>query len=139
MRSDAGEMTAPALILVVDDTEDNRTIFRMCLEDAGYRLDEAVDGLDALAHIERDKPALVVMDLSMPVMDGWEATRRIKANPATSDIRILIVSGHATGDFEARARSGSACRSSSAPPASCVPSRARTRCSRAARTSSCST
>lgn len=101
-------MTAPALILVVDDTEDNRTIFRMCLEDAGYRLDEAVDGLDALAHIERERPALVVMDLSMPVMDGWEATRRIKANPATRDIRVLVISGHGTDDSLARAEEAGA-------------------------------
>jgi len=96
-------MESPALILVVDDTEDNRTIVRMCLEDAGFRLDEAVDGLDALAHIERERPALVVMDLSMPVMDGWEATRRIKANPETRDIRVLVISGHATGDHVTRA------------------------------------
>jgi two-component system cell cycle response regulator DivK len=101
-------MDARALILVVDDTEDNRTILRMCLEDAGYRLDEAVDGFDALAHIERDRPALVVMDLSMPGMDGWEATRQIKSNPATRDIRVLVISGHATGDFITRAQEAGA-------------------------------
>jgi two-component system cell cycle response regulator DivK len=89
---------SPALILVVDDTEDNRAVLRMCVEDAGYRVAEAVDGLDALAHIERERPALVLMDLSMPVMDGWEATRRIKANPATRDIPVLVISGHATTD-----------------------------------------
>jgi CheY-like chemotaxis protein len=101
-------MELAPLILVVDDTEDNRTIFRMCLEDAGFRLDEAVDGQDALVHIAREKPALVVMDLSMPVMDGWEATRRIKANPDTSDIRVLVISGHVTGDCTARARAAGA-------------------------------
>lgn len=101
-------MDAPALILVVDDTEDNRTIFRMCLEDAGFRLDEAVDGLDALAHIERERPALVVMDLSMPVMDGWETTRRIKDNPDTRDIRVLVISGHTSDDWIARAREAGA-------------------------------
>jgi two-component system, cell cycle response regulator DivK len=101
-------MEAPALILVVDDTEDNRTIFRMCLEDAGFRLDEAVDGLDALAHIERERPALVVMDLSMPVMDGWETTRRIKANPETRHIRVLVISGHASDDWVARAKEAGA-------------------------------
>lgn len=97
-------MEPPALILVVDDTEDNRTIFRMCLEDAGYRLDEAVDGLDALAHVERERPALIVMDLSMPVMDGWEATRRIKENPDTRGIRVLVLSGHVTNNCVARAK-----------------------------------
>ena len=101
-------MESPVLILVVDDAEDNRMIFRMCLEDAGFRLDEAVDGLDALAHIERERPALVVMDLSMPVMDGWEATRRIKANPETRDIRVLVLSGHATGDSITRAQEAGA-------------------------------
>jgi CheY-like chemotaxis protein len=101
-------MTPPALILVVDDSEDNRTIFRMCLEDAGYRLDEAVDGLDALAHIERERPALVIMDLSMPVLDGWETTRRIKQNPETRAIRVLVISGHGEGDSVARAKEAGA-------------------------------
>ena len=101
-------MEPPALILVVDDAEDNRTIFRMCLEDAGYRLDEAVDGLDALAHIERERPALVVMDLSMPVMDGWETTRRIKANPETRDIRVLVISGHDEPELVQRANEAGA-------------------------------
>ena len=101
-------MDPPALILVVDDSEDNRTIFRMCLEDAGYRVDEAVDGLDALAHIERERPALVVTDLTMPVLDGWETTRRIKANPGTRGIRVLVVSGHGEGDSVERANEAGA-------------------------------
>src|SRR4051812_20766826 len=101
-------MEAAPLILVVDDTEDNRAIFRLCLEDAGFRLDEAVDGRDALAHIERERPALVLMDLSMPVMDGWEATRRIKANPATRDIPVLVISGNASSDCVTRAKEAGA-------------------------------
>jgi CheY-like chemotaxis protein len=99
---------APALILVVDDTADNRAIFRICLEDAGYRVDEAVDGADALAHIARERPALVIMDLSMPGMDGWEATRKIKGNPETRDVRVLALSGHTTGDAVARAQAAGA-------------------------------
>lgn len=101
-------METRALILVVDDSEDNRTVFRLCLEDAGYRLDEAVDGLDALAHIERERPALVVMDLSMPVLDGWETTRRIKANPETRGIPVLVISGHGEGESVARANEAGA-------------------------------
>jgi two-component system cell cycle response regulator DivK len=94
--------------LVVDDTEDNRTIFGLCLEDGGFRVAYAVDGEDALAKVDSEKPALIIMDLAMPKMDGWEATRRIKANAATKDIPILVVTGTTTGDAVLRAKDAGA-------------------------------
>jgi CheY-like chemotaxis protein len=96
------------LVLVVDDTEDNRTIFGLCLEDGGYRVAYAVDGEDALVKVASEPPALIVMDLAMPRMDGWEATRRIKSNPETKHIPVLVVTGTTTGDAVARARAAGA-------------------------------
>ncbi|MDB4938498.1 MAG: Chemotaxis protein CheV [Labilithrix sp.] len=98
----------PVLVLVVDDTEDNRAIFGLCLEDGGFEVAYAFDGEDALAKVESEKPALIIMDLAMPRMDGWEATRRIKANPATKHIPVLVVTGTTTGDAVARAKDSGA-------------------------------
>ena len=96
------------LVLVVDDSEDNRTIYSLCLEDAGYRVALATDGEHALVQVEKERPALVIMDHNMPRMDGWEATRRLKANPLTKDIRVLVLTGHATGDAFERAKAAGA-------------------------------
>lgn len=83
-------------VLVVEDYDDNRALYTSVLSDAGYAVDEAVNGQEALDKIAAKKPRIVIMDLSMPVMDGWEATRRIKANAATSDIIVIALTGHAT-------------------------------------------
>ena len=95
-RGDRKDVESRALILVVDDYEDAREMYASFLERAGYRVEQASDGQEALDAIARNKPALVVMDLSMPVLDGWEATRRIKADAASADIRVIAVTGHAT-------------------------------------------
>ena len=94
--------TSP-LILVVDDYEDMRETYAACLSDAGYRVEQAGNGQEALEAMARSKPALVVMDLSMPVVDGWEATRRIKADAAMADVFIIAVTGHSTEDGLRRA------------------------------------
>jgi CheY-like chemotaxis protein len=84
------------LVLVVDDFDDNRLLYVSTIAEAGYDVDEASNGQEALDKIGTKRPAIIIMDLSMPVVDGWEATRRIKADPRTSDIVIIAVTGHAT-------------------------------------------
>jgi two-component system, cell cycle response regulator DivK len=74
----------------------------------GYRVEAADHGVEALARSTALKPALVVMDLSMPEMDGWEATRRLKANPATNGIPVLVLTGHALAGAEESARAAGA-------------------------------
>jgi CheY-like chemotaxis protein len=87
---------AAPLILVVDDFDDNRLLYVQTIAEAGYAVDEATNGQEALEKIGSKRPAVIIMDLSMPVVDGWEATRRIKADPRTADIVIIAVTGHAT-------------------------------------------
>jgi two-component system, cell cycle response regulator DivK len=98
-----GASDAP-LILIVDDIEDNRVLYAEYLAHHGMRVDEAVDGEDALEKIATLLPDLVVMDLSMPRLDGWEATRRIKANAEWRHIPVLVVTGHALEQDVRRAR-----------------------------------
>jgi CheY-like chemotaxis protein len=83
------------LVLVVDDFEDNRAMYVEYLQFQGFRVAEAVNGEEAVARATELLPAVIVMDLSLPVMDGWEATRRVKANPRTSHIRVIALTGHA--------------------------------------------
>jgi two-component system, cell cycle response regulator DivK len=83
------------LVLVVDDFEDNRSMYVEYLQFQGFRVAEAVNGEEAVAQTRALLPSVIVMDLSLPVMDGWEATRRIKADPKTSHIRVIALTGHA--------------------------------------------
>src|ERR687896_162770 len=90
-------------ILVVDDTEFNRDLVVQLLEDE-FELIIAEDGAEGLKQTQSERPDLILMDLGMPVMDGWEATRRIKANDELKHIPIIAVTSHAmVGDeFQAR-------------------------------------
>ena len=90
-------------ILVVDDTEWNRDLVVQLLEDE-YNVLQAVDGADAVRKAEQEKPDLILMDLGMPVMDGWEATRKIKANGDLTHIPIIAVTSHAMVGDEIEAR-----------------------------------
>ena len=92
----AGTHVDAPLILVVDDIEDTRLLYGRELEEAGYRVEQANNGQEALEIIGQKRPALVLMDLSMPVMDGWEATKRIKGHPTTADVIVIAVTGHST-------------------------------------------
>jgi len=94
---------AKKTILVVDDTEWNRDLLVQLLED-DYDILQAVDGAEGVKKTEDDKPDLILMDLGMPVMDGWEATRRIKANDALKQIPIIAVTSHAMVGDEIDAR-----------------------------------
>ena len=91
-------------ILVVEDQEDNRQILRDLLASVGYEMFEAHDGQQALGAVTEHKPDLILMDIQLPVMDGYEATRRIKADPATKDIPIIVVTSYALSGDEAKAR-----------------------------------
>jgi len=94
---------AKKTILVVDDTEWNRDLIVQLLEDE-YTVIQAVDGEDGVRVAEQQKPDLILMDLGMPVMDGWEATRKIKANDALKHIPIIAVTSHAMVGDEIDAR-----------------------------------
>jgi two-component system cell cycle response regulator DivK len=96
------------MILIVDDIVDNRQMYAEYLEHKGYRVEQARTGIEAVLLAETVRPAIILMDLSMPGMDGWEATRRLKANPRTAAIRILVVTGHVVGTAERRAREAGA-------------------------------
>ena len=88
-------------ILYVEDNEDNIYMLRSRLTRAGFTVVIATDGEQGVALAASEKPDLVLMDLSLPVLDGWEATRRIKAAPETSRIPIIALSAHAMpGDAE---------------------------------------
>ena len=90
-------------ILIVEDVELNRDLLIQMLEDR-YRLIVAEDGETALARARADKPDLVLMDLSLPRMDGWEATRRLKSDQALRDIPVVVLSAHAMRAHEQSAR-----------------------------------
>lgn len=88
-------MSSPApLVLVVDDYQDGREMYVECLTAYGFRAAEASNGLEALSQAESIQPDVILMDLSLPGMDGWEATRRLKADPRTRDIPIVAITGH---------------------------------------------
>ena len=85
-------------ILVVDDNHDNVEILQTFLESRGYRVAAATDGKAALAKLEEVRPALVLLDVMMPGMDGWQVCRTIKNHPDFSTVRVMMVT--AKGGFE---------------------------------------
>lgn len=91
-------------VLVVEDFEDSRHIMRRLLEMSGYRVVEAVNGRDAVELARRECPDLILMDLSLPVMDGISATRYIRALEPLCEVPIIAVSAHDTDDFYEAAR-----------------------------------
>jgi len=89
-------------VLVVEDVDFNRDLVVQLLEDK-YHVIEAVNGKEGVELAERERPELILMDLSLPVMDGWEATRRIKANPDLRSIPIIALTAHAMVGDEKKA------------------------------------
>ena len=88
-------MSQPPLVLVVDDFQDNREMYAEYLVFAGFRVTQASNGQEALEQAFANPPDIIIMDLSLPVMDGWEATRRLKADRRTSAIPVVALTGHA--------------------------------------------
>src|SRR5437773_367982 len=91
-------------ILVVEDQEDNRQILRDLLSNAGYDMIEAEDGLQALAQAVKHRPDLILMDIQLSVLDGYEVTRRLKANADLRGIPIIVVTSYALSGDEEKAR-----------------------------------
>ena len=91
-------------ILVVEDAEDNRQIIRDLLTSAGYEMIEALDGAEGVAMAAAHKPDLILMDMQLPVLDGYEATRRIKADPALAHIPVIAVTSYALSGDEAKTK-----------------------------------
>lgn len=91
-------------ILVVEDTEDNRQIVRDLLTSADFEVLEATDGAAGVALAEQSRPDLVIMDVQLPVMDGYEATRRLKSDPALRAIPVIAVTSYALSGDEERSR-----------------------------------
>ena len=93
-----------AKILLVEDNEMNRDMLSRRLERKGYAITMAVDGAQGVTKAQSDSPDLILMDMSLPILDGWEATRRLKADPATKAIPIIGLTAHAMAEDEQKAR-----------------------------------
>jgi two-component system, cell cycle response regulator DivK len=87
-------MTTP-LVLLVEDNDDNRHIYSTILKHAGYRVEEVTDGESAIETARRLRPALILMDVSIPIIDGWEATERLKRDEQTAMIPVIALTAHA--------------------------------------------
>lgn len=98
---------SPAHILIVEDNQDNRTLLKDMLSMMEYKITEAVDGVEGVEKAIRDKPSLILMDLSLPQKDGWTATRELKANKEVAHIPIIALTAHAMlGDRERALKAG---------------------------------
>ncbi len=103
MLMDSQNGSTPPVVLVVEDFEDNRFMMRRLLEMSGYRVLEAVNGEEAVELAQSERPQLILMDLSLPQLDGLAATRRIRQYAELRDVPIVAVSAHDTADFHADA------------------------------------
>ena len=95
-------------ILVVEDQEDNRRIIRDLLTSVGYEVIEATTGEEGVLFAETHRPDLILMDIQLPVLDGYEATRRIKANSELRHIPIIVVTSYALSGDDEKARAAGA-------------------------------
>jgi CheY-like chemotaxis protein len=91
-------------VLLVEDNEDNRTVYRTILEHFGYRVTEARNGEDGVRMAREERPDLILMDISIPLIDGWEATRILKNDADTSHIPIIALTAHALATDRAKAQ-----------------------------------
>ena len=91
-------------VLLVEDNEMNRDMLSRRLARNGYEVVMAVDGQQAIAMAGSESPDLILMDMSLPVIDGWEATSRVKADPATKAIPVIALTAHAMAEDEKKAR-----------------------------------
>lgn len=94
----------PVKILLVEDNEMNRDMLSRRLLRNGFEVVMAVDGQQAIDMASSENPAVILMDMSLPVIDGWEATRQVKANAATQKIPVIALTAHAMAEDEKKAR-----------------------------------
>jgi two-component system cell cycle response regulator DivK len=102
MRDASPHQSSPT-VLIAEDHEDSRLLFRIFLEMKGCRVLEVADGLEAVMAIERERPDLVLMDVSLPGLDGLSATRRLRELDALRALPVVIISGHAAAEDRERA------------------------------------
>ena len=95
---------AQPLVLLAEDFEDARELYRDYLEFSGFAVQTANNGREAVDRAVALQPDLILMDASMPVLDGWQATREIKTNPATNHIPVLALTAHAFEDARSQAQ-----------------------------------
>ena len=99
--------TRKPVVLLAEDFEDARELYRDYLEFSGFTVETATNGREAVDRAVTLKPDLILMDASMPVLDGWQATRELKANPGTKDIPVLALTAHdGAGELERATRAG---------------------------------
>jgi two-component system cell cycle response regulator DivK len=91
-------------VLVVEDQEDNRQILRDLLGSVGYDVSEAWNGEAGIAAAKEHRPDLILMDIQLPLLDGYEATRRIKADPELKNIPLIVITSYALSGDEGKAR-----------------------------------
>jgi two-component system, cell cycle response regulator DivK len=96
--------TSKPLVLVVEDYQDAREMYAAYLEFSGYRVAEATNGVEAIEQAQELMPDIILMDLALPKMDGWEATRRLKSDARTRNIPIVALTGHALAGHAEGAR-----------------------------------
>jgi CheY-like chemotaxis protein len=99
-----GRRPEAPLVLLVDDESAIRTICRVNLEGDGIAVVEAQDGVEALEHVRRERPSLVLLDVMMPGVDGWRVAEQLAADDATRDIPVVFLSARATGEDRLRAQ-----------------------------------
>ncbi len=102
--ANAGDHTsAPLTVLVVEDYDDTRYLMRMELEQRGFRIVEATNGEEAVAAALRERPPIILMDIGLPVLDGIDATRRLRQRDETRDSLIVAVTAHHESEYRAKA------------------------------------
>jgi two-component system, cell cycle response regulator DivK len=94
---------SPQTVLLVEDNEDNLVIYSTILRHSGYTVIEARDGQAGIDAAQQQHPDIILMDVSIPLIDGWEATRRLKADPATAKIPIIALTAHALASDQQKA------------------------------------
>ena len=96
-------LSRPQTVLLIEDNEDNRIVYSTILGHFGYRVMEALNGEEGIAMARLEKPDLILMDISIPIIDGWEATQVLKHDPATRLIPIIALTAHALASDRERA------------------------------------